>query len=236
MITDFQYEYGNINKVTTTTTFADGTPTQTNEQTIDFFGRPSETRINGVFKNGIYYNQFGRVRQQTYLPGNLTTFEYDDSPLDRLTKETYPDGNFKTTSYEAENGYYKTILTDENGNATANVVDLLGRLYITRNALGDETIRHYDDRNNPTFIISPEAQGDVNHPKLNFVFTYDERNRRTSQYIPGMEVNTTQSFIYYDSHDLPKTTTDPRGQYLDLFLRCFGQKYLNMATGSWAAP
>lgn len=225
--TTYDYLYTNNientpNQINTTMVYDDGiTPTQTVAQTIDGLGRKRITRVNNVIKNEVRYDGVGRVRQQTHLPSNFVTLEYDNSPLRRLTKQIFPDGNFTTTQYEKEvvvvgnednamNGetddqsYYQTIATDENGNATTTLTDKLGRTYLTRNALNGETQYEYNDRHLPTYIHSPKAdKPDVNNPnwttstpELVYAYTYTNRSQIKTKYVPSMEVGTVTDFEY----------------------------------------
>lgn len=207
--TQFDYEYGIPNKVTTTTTYADGTPTQTTEQRLDALGRAFKTFVNGVVKNEIFYATSGLVELQTHLPGNFMSMQYDGSPLNRLVATTYPGGTSVTQAYDSEEQYYKITTTDENGHSTSHLTDLIGRPYKTRNALNGETIWLYDDRNNNTRIISPEANGMPDSDGLNYIFSYDNRNRVKDKYIPGMAIDDQQNFTYYDGDDPSSPTYDP---------------------------
>lgn len=217
---DYNYSYateGSPNWIQSQTVFSDDTPSQTSIQTFDGSGRSLKTLVNGVLKNEIIYDNIGRVDRQTHLPGNFTTFEYDDSPLNRVKKQIFPDGHFTQNLYSAENGYFKSIFTDENLKQTTTLTDILGRTERVINADGNATIYEYDDRNNLKKVIPP--LGD--QAKLIFEYEYDARNRATHVTIPGAGQKV---LTYYDTHDLLQTTTDANGNQLEFFYDEYGRE------------
>jgi RHS repeat-associated protein len=206
--TKFDYEYGSINKLTKTISFTDDTPTQTSVDEFDGLGRNTKMTYNGVLKSESYYDAYGRVAQKTYLPGNLSTVEYDDSPLNRPVKEIFPDGNAVEIQYgantESLNGFnastlYEVVNIDENGNSTKNYTDIAGRQVATVDALSGKTSYTYDLRSNVETITSPE--GSV------YEYEYDLRNRIDRKKIPGWEAF--QNYGYDDATDLMEYTIDP---------------------------
>jgi len=206
------------NKVTTITQYSDA-PKQTTVQTLNGLGQPLKTLLNGVVKNENIYDDFGRIYQQTYLPGNFITLEYDNSPLNRIIKRNYPDGTFDTTAYNSQDNYYKLIQIDENNNATATLTDILGRPYQIINALGDATSYEYgDDRTTqPTKIIPP--MGD--DAKFTYHYTFDERVRPKTKTIPqGGQM----TYTYENGTDLPKTSTDANGNVLTYIYDAYGRE------------
>jgi len=207
---DFLYELGSRsnatdNRISTTVTYKDA-PTQVSTQTFDGLGRARKTIHNDILKNEIIYDALGRIEKQTYLPGNFTTLKYDNSPLNRVMEEIYPDGNSRTTNYTSENNYYKQNITDENGHTTSTLTDILGRTYKMVNAEGASTIYEYgDDRVNlPTKIIPPNGDS----PAYTYHYTYDKRNRPETKTLPQGGITT---YTYYDETDLMYTSTDARG-------------------------
>jgi len=200
--TDYAYNYGSANRVTTTTSFSDDTPSQVTLQYFDGLGRPTRTYLNYVLKNEVKYDNQGRVAQQTFLPGNFTTFDYEPSPLNRIRKEIFPDGSFTETIYGSEGNYSKLTKKDEDGKPTTVLTDKLGRTWKTIDALSGETVNHYDDKSRLIKVVTPMGDDEA----YNFLFRYDERDRLVEKKIPGMG----GSYAYtYNEKDLLETTTDP---------------------------
>ncbi|MEO1627880.1 MAG: hypothetical protein AAFV25_22215, partial [Bacteroidota bacterium] len=203
---DYSYEYGTENKITSTTTFADGTPEQQQLQEFDDIGRLVKEVLNGVVQNELRYDNLGRIEQQTYLPGNFLTNVYEASPMNRLVQTIFPNGAFRQQAYGKEGEYAKSTATDEDGNVTVTLTDKLGRMYKLRDALNNETLYEYDDRKN-VYRVKPAnwQTGGL------YEYLYDARNRLQSKQIPAM----TAPYTYtYKSNDLPETTTDPNGTVL----------------------
>ncbi|MCB0556166.1 MAG: RHS repeat protein, partial [Phaeodactylibacter sp.] len=214
--TDYTYEIGGgNNKITTTTTYADGTPTQTIEEEFDGLGRPTRQSHNGVPKQEIFYDNAGRVKKETYQVGTYTTYEHERSPLGRVLKATFPDGNSTQTAYSGENNYYKVSATDEKGNVSATLTDILGRQYRFVDANGGITEYEYDNRSNLSRVYPPA--GDP------YEYEYDVRNRMVSKKVPGSEV---QLFRYYDTNDLLKYSIDGNGNRLDYTYDGYGRETL----------
>lgn len=238
--TQIIYEYANqnnpLNSVQTSVSFTDNTPAQTKIDKLDGLGRPVQTLINGELRNEVFYDNIGRVDKQTYLTGNFTNFKYDNSPLQRMTREIYPDGTFKEMRYGKETltgfDYFATTIIDENRNWDVSLVDKIGRTHLTRqvtdtiNVTGLETLYEYDDRDNRTYIYSPKANktSQTATPNLVYAYQYDARNRVQSKYVPGMTVGITIDHTYYADSDWLETVTDAAGDRVRITYDDYGRE------------
>ncbi|MCG8332799.1 MAG: hypothetical protein MI974_34250, partial [Chitinophagales bacterium] len=205
VITEYDYIIGiGQNKVITTTTFADNTPTQTVEQYYDGLGRLTKQVVNGITKKELKYDNVGRVAQETYLPGSFTTYEYEPSPLNRVEQTIFPDNNYTRTTYGSEGNYYKVTTHNERGFATSNLTDILGRAHQMIDAYGNTTTNTYDERSNLKRIDVPG--GDF------YEYKYDVRNRLGYKKVPSSEP---QRFYYEDGRDLLIYSIDGNGNRMD---------------------
>ncbi|MEL6660775.1 MAG: hypothetical protein AAFR36_30200, partial [Bacteroidota bacterium] len=198
------YEYniaaGN-SSLTTTTTFADsgtvpGAPAQTVEQYFDGLGRLTKQYVNGVLKNEVIYDAFGRIDQQTYLPGTFTRFDYDDSPLKRMEEETFPDGESVRYEYGAREGHFSVIRTNERGFTSETLTDFQNRTFKTIDALDGQTEYTYTARGDIESISSPAGS---------YSYEYDNRYRLISKLVPGALAST---YCYDDQTDLLCASVD----------------------------
>ncbi|KAA3624441.1 MAG: RHS repeat protein, partial [Bacteroidetes bacterium] len=198
----YSYTYGSPNVVSTQTLYSDG-PTQTIIQELDGLGRHFRTTHNGVIKEELIFNEFGQVWKEQFLPeeevyGKTWKFyEYDGSPLNRVVKTIFPDGNFTQTQFGNEGKYYKVTTLDELNQATSVNTDIIGRQSRITNAIGGITSYEYYNHGGVKNIHPP--LGDPYHYK------YDTRKRLQEKTIPG---GGTQTFTYDDATDLLQTTTD----------------------------
>ncbi len=223
----FEYIYGSENLIRSTTTTNDA-PEQVNIQYFDALGRPVKSVINGVVKNETIYDNLGRVDKQTYLPGNFTQMVYDNSPLNRIKEQIFPDGSSTLTSYGGIGGYFNVVNTDENGNSTETQTDKLGRIFKIINPLGDEMTYAYDNRSNLLTVTPPDggAAGVYN-------YTYDNRNRLRTKQIPGTTGD--HVYNYFDETDLMRSTTDPNGTTVHMKYDIYGRettRHLNSESGN----
>ena len=215
------------NQLRTTVDYSDA-PNQTSVTTFDGLGRPLNTILNGVVKNEIIYDNLGRIEQQTYLPGNFTTLEYDNSPLNRVIKETYPDNTFTTQNFSRLNNYYLVASTDENGQITRTTTDILGRTYQIFDAenglLQPTTYLYEDDRHNkPTRIVPPMGDVGVENPLFDYKYTFDSRNRLATKAIPQ---GGTMGYTYEEATDLLQTVTDANTNTLTYSYDVYGRETL----------
>ncbi|MFK8007117.1 MAG: hypothetical protein AB8H03_12120, partial [Saprospiraceae bacterium] len=187
VVTTNQYDYA-PNKITSTTDFTgDNTPSQTSFQTFDGIGRPLTTVVNGIVKNEVQYDDYGRVEFQTYLPGSFKELRYQPNPLGRVEQEIYPDNSSISLIYDAEGGYKNTVI-DENGHPSISVTDILGRTIRVEDALGNNTYYDYDYKGNLTKVKPPNFT-EVGEA---YEYSYDNRNRLIEKIIPGGATHTYQ--------------------------------------------
>jgi YD repeat-containing protein len=203
IVTSYEYIYGSPNRVVTLTSYSDA-PDQHLAEEFDGLGRPARVIHNGVAKKEYFYDPFGRMWKETYLPGSFTVYDFDDTPLERIVREIFPDGNFTQAHYGAEANHYKATAIDEKGNASSVLTDIAGRTYKTIDALGGQTTYSYVANGSPE-TISPPAGAP-------YEYEYDNRWRLTSKKVPGAAP---QLFRYYDSDDLLRYSIDGNGNRLD---------------------
>jgi RHS repeat-associated protein len=177
-------EFDNLNRLTKTT-YADGTFTQTEYNTI---GQQAATVDQAGNRIEFTYDDLGRQIKTTYADGKfeestfdaegrrltskdrsgkVTSYEYD--VLGRLKKTIYSDGTFTTTNY---NGIGQvTSSVDAKGNATTYTYDDVGRRKKVINSLNQSTEFFYDANGSQTSMTDA-----LNH-STNYI--YDALNRRT---------------------------------------------------------
>jgi RHS repeat-associated protein len=158
---------------------------------------------------------------------------------------TFTNGNTESPvlSYDASvpfysaGALYKTVTRDENWQpqdglygTTSEFKDKLGRVILKRTNVYDshsvpinqtnyhDTYYIYDDFGNLTYVLSPEASGEiidsanntliVNYQQvlddLGYQYKYDYRNRLIEKKVPGKD----WEYIYYDTLDRPVLTQD----------------------------
>jgi len=203
IVTNLAYNYGGPNSVVSTTNYSDA-PTQTLTEEFDGLGRPIRSIHNGVVKKEQFYDAFGRMWKETYLPGNFTTYNFDDSPLSRVIRQTFPDGHYTQTLYGAQGNYYKTTSIDEKGNASSVLTEIVGRTYRTIDALNHATTFTYAPHGEPSSVQPPSGSA--------YTYQYDNRRRLIYKKIPGARA---QILRYYDENNLLKYTIDGKGQRID---------------------
>ena len=221
--TTYDYEYGQPNRITTTTTYGDA-PTRIQSQSFDGLGRPLVTTENDRLKKKITSDSLGRMEKETYLPGNFVNYVYDDSPLVRVMEKIFPDGSSLLYDYHSEDQYYLQTVTDENDHPTTTVTDILGRVVEVRNALDGVTRNEYDLRGNLVKVIPP--MGDS--WQYIFEYSYDNRNRVIAKRIPGADW---QTFSYHDQTDRMLGVTDGEGHELTYEYDVFGRNTVTRLNG-----
>ncbi len=198
-VTTNTYTIGGANQIATTTTFPDGTPTQKSIQSFDGLGRLISNSINGVTRESYVYDEFQRVAEKSILPSGTSSFEYEPSPLNRTIKETFSDGSFTEMHYDAEEGFYKQIFTDENVHISYTLVDGFGRTVRNVDPLGGITNYEFDNFGNISIVTTPLGRV--------YSYNYDSNNRLKDKTIPG---EGEYSYTYYDN-DLMRTQRRPNG-------------------------
>ena len=217
--TSFTYNIGSgSNSITRLITYNDpsGGPETPDQTFIDYFdglGRLVKQEHNGIIKQDIAYDEAGRLAMETYLPGSFTRYEYEPSPLNRVYRTIFPDGNDIVTQYGNSGNYYRVGTTNERGITSFSETDILGRAHKTIDGNGAETKYEYDERSNLIEVIPPV-------PPI-YEYDYDIRNRMTTKKIPGSEM---QHFFYDDAKDLLEYSIDGNGNRLDYIYDNYGRE------------
>ncbi|MCT4645327.1 MAG: FG-GAP-like repeat-containing protein [Carboxylicivirga sp.] len=126
----------------------------------DKFGRTLRTVTKGFGNKTIladtWYNVDGTVKQVSapyYAGANYTVTSYEYDELERLVKETLPDGKFTTTKYEG----LVTTMTDAMGYKTKREVDALGKLIKSTDANNKSVSYEYNSQSLCVKIIDPKG-------------------------------------------------------------------------------
>lgn len=90
------------------------------------------------------YDGFGNLIEIQDGNGNITSYEYDE--YNRLTKEIYPDNNYKEWDYELTSTENYIISTDENGNKKKLIFDELGNVVLEQVYVKNEVTGVYEYR------------------------------------------------------------------------------------------
>lgn len=139
----------------------------------------------------------------------------------------YPDTNWVTLPYSgvpSPRGY-PTIVTDAEGNETTRVVDALGRISATVDALGTVTCFDYGPFSELEAVhrnCHVNAEGSVEVSR----YEYDELSRLVSSTEPA---NGTQTLTYTEFDEVD-TTTDAKGQTLDFDYDALGRPEFQHST------
>ncbi|MCB9047755.1 MAG: RHS repeat protein, partial [Chitinophagales bacterium] len=195
----YTYDYGAPNRITSTTTYSDA-PTQIVEEEFDGLGRLIKQLHNGVPKQEIFYDDAGRIARETYQVGTYTDYLYEQSPLNRIYRSIFPDGNHVEQQYSSEDNYYKVTTIDEKGNSSDILTDFIDRQGKFRNAEGGMTIFSYDNHGDLASITDPNGS--------QYLYTYDLGHRVESKIIPGKGI---QVFRYYPDNKLLQYSLDANG-------------------------
>ncbi|MEM9921255.1 MAG: RHS repeat-associated core domain-containing protein, partial [Bacteroidota bacterium] len=212
---DYELASGGSNKVTTTTTYEDGSDTQTSVQTFDGFGRDLVlTRLGYTPQLGnkamqsVSYDDFGRKIREYSIGQDPVEYQYEYSPLSRMLQIDNPDGSIVTMQHginEAQevDGYpaytlFKTKTTDENGNISETFTDGLDRTRVNKEYLTEtesaDTYYGYDNYGNIGAVTTPMD--------YEYTYFYDAHNRLFQKKIPG---GGTFEYQYYDNDLLFKS-------------------------------
>ncbi|MEM6376682.1 MAG: hypothetical protein AAF705_00585, partial [Bacteroidota bacterium] len=195
--TNYNYQIGSQgNKITQTTTYTEGDPSQTSESNFDGLGRPTTTIVNGIIKESVVYDDYGRVSERLYMPGyGITSITYDNSPLNRIKIEDNPGPGAVEYHYLVDiDGHPQIEVKDEKGNLSLTSTDVFGRTVRQENALGGVTRYKYTSFDAPSEIQPPIGAW--------YKYSYDDRNRLESKTIPG---GGTTKYHYDDANRLKAT-------------------------------
>ncbi len=141
------------------------------------------------------YDDLGRVHTITDADGYTVTDDYD--ALNRLTRRTYPDGTFRSVSYDRLD---IAEARDRRGRVFKYFYDRLGRRTGTRDPLGRI------ERQEWCGCGSIEALIDANGNRTSWQF--DARGRVISE----NRADSTSTTYSYDATGRLRTITDPKGQ------------------------
>ncbi|MEZ5045294.1 MAG: RHS repeat-associated core domain-containing protein [Saprospiraceae bacterium] len=209
--TTINYNYGGPENNTVNTSIiyeADPTSSLTAEpksstKYYDGLGRYYKTIMHSYHKDAndvvteeINFDNFGRVEEKTYLPGSMTLYTYEMSPLGRLMEQEFPDGEIVRSEYGSEENYYTQTSIDEKGNKTTNKIDLLGRTVKITDAEAGTTQYEYDNWGNIKGVTTPAGS--------HYDYAYDTQNRIISKAVPG---GGTTTYGYADG-SAPETGRD----------------------------
>jgi RHS repeat-associated protein len=191
------YTYDNVYRSVTTT------DAQGRLSTIWYDGANYPVKIKdteGRFSYITYFNngnkQFGEEKSTTDRYGNKTEYQRDANG--NATKISYPDGTFKTYTYDAKNNL--TSETDESGNKTFYVYDSTGTYLqkIVRPLNGTDTYSGNDAAFAVTaytyYTSGTTAKGllqSVTDPNGNATtYTYDSKGNPATMVSPGNRITT----------------------------------------------
>lgn len=220
------------------TVFADGTTTQKTREYYDWLGRPLQSMRVDYSPNAgksiasltSVYDNIGRSAK-AYVPFETNSASYtaptsayveniyEASPLGRIEKTIFEDGNFTTYAYGANNStdnvlnftvatptqYYpvntlnKVTVTDENNNVTINFVDKAGHTVLSRQFADGQTLETYyvyDNYNRLQYVLPPGVTSTTSN--LALAYGYDFKHRLYSERIADATVR----YYFYDSRDL----------------------------------
>ncbi|MBN1767047.1 MAG: RHS repeat-associated core domain-containing protein [Prolixibacteraceae bacterium] len=176
-----------------------------------------------IFLNGIYGST-----DKNY---GYSETDFDDSPLNRVIRESSPGAAWRmngghevelnyTTNTSTVTGYryvgnnyvqisyaagklYITNKTDENGNTVKEYTDFEGKVIQEVNAASKTTRYCYDDFGLLRCVIQPKTSS-PSTTELCFYYKYDERKRMTDKKIPGAG----WVYLIYDNRDRLVATQD----------------------------
>ncbi len=155
------------------------------------------------------YDEYGQILQTTDKNGNIIKYEYDNvkGAVTKITKQMggAPDPNTDLVTIMGYGpiGNLET-LTDPNGRVTTFDYDILNRLTLTTDALGNKVQYEYDENGNAKKI----TYRDVNDIILQTVTkTYDEVDRLRTLTDNGGNTTTYD----YDKNGNQTRLTDPEG-------------------------
>ena len=160
--------------ITTTTSFNDATPSQSQIQEMDGWGNVKATKrtpLNATLTTTTYDNLF-RPKVQTQLGGGEVAYTYETSPLSRVIETIDTESNTTKTKYlgpdiptelldlfpEGAGGYRTfagTEMEDANGHKSYGWVDAFGKGTVSISGAGGVTVSTYDSRERVKEITNP---------------------------------------------------------------------------------
>ena len=180
-------------KITTTTTFSDGTITQKQEENKDGWGNfLSLVRSDGAILAAREYDHLFRLIAESQLGRGMTHYRYEASPLGRVTETEDAVGNVSKMEYLAPHPDYPELFpfngvqtTDPNGHIAKSWQDAFGKPVLSISGAGGITRNTYDPQGRIDQIINPI--GEVYH------YTYNTMGLLASKDIPNKG---TESYWY----------------------------------------
>ncbi|MEM1322248.1 MAG: RHS repeat-associated core domain-containing protein [Bacteroidota bacterium] len=182
-----------------------------------------------VVTNEIDYDGAGRAFYNfDYQTGGVIT-KFDDSPLNRKTKDILPDNSNIKYEYWVNRSsevpgiagamLYKLEVVDENGNSNFTYTDFMDRQHMIKDAEGGDTRFGFDGFGNLESVNTPE--GEV------YNYLYDNFKRLESKTIPG---GGTTIYDYYDNH-LLRNSTDANNNVVQTFYDSYDRPELVQLNG-----
>ena len=172
-------------ETTTTTTFADNTPEQSQVETKDGWGNfLSLVRGDGAVLSATNYDNLFRPIATSKLGNGTTNYEYEASPLSRVVKTTDAVDNEFKTQYLAANPSYPNLFPftgtqteDPNGHISKNWNDAFGKPVLRISGEGGVTQSIYDNFARIDKIINP-----INEI---YDYTYNSMGKVATKEIPN---------------------------------------------------
>lgn len=233
-VTDFEFDYDNVNKQFTSKIIGPETAAGRRVETFTHnrVGKLVRRAVNGKVEAEVRYDTGARAETSTNARGYTTRIVRNE--YDQITEVTQPDGSVRKTTYSAQH-LGVTEETDELGFKTQYQYDAKGNLVKTIQAVGtpDERVTEYerDSKGLPRRItrkgrtesngtITPDAVWQVEYDAQdNIRQTIDPEGHKRSYVFNrvGDLVKYTnpqsQSWTYtYDANSNPLTEKDPLGR------------------------
>lgn len=155
----------------------------------DMFGRPSETKINGLTAMTTTYNSDGQLSRVDYLNGEYVEYSYDDDY--NLAKIKWNGYNKYEYSYNSQ-GQIGRLNDHENNVVWDYSYDLAGRATGIEGSNGTLVDYGYDEKGN----LARFEVYDSGSPLLNMQYSYDEFNRPSAVTSSAMSGSPVQSYSY----------------------------------------
>jgi RHS repeat-associated protein len=209
---------------------------------VNFYsqGGASNTAIastNFPFSEVIYEKSPLNRKIAQYSPGEAWAKESGNRPVstdylinkeNEVLKFSITETGLEVEGYFKAGSFEKTVITDENGNQSATFTDAFGKTILKRNYLSEseyvDTYYVYDNRDNLTYVLPPEAISQLNTMEgvfpanllkdYAFQYKYDGRNRMVEKKVPGAD----WVYMVYDGRDRLVLTQDAEQRKRDEWL------------------